>query len=132
MYSQEQETSNNNNYKNTLNEEIRIRREKKCNLSKILPIIFQQEIRKLKILSDETILQLKTQLINELNNDVNTFVSNYLNGEYRIELNDTNYTGLAMIKLKEDTNNSEYVYIGCLVKMGICSINQNFGQIQKK
>eukprot|EP01084_Bolivina_argentea_P136281 240028_1 len=77
-YLRKQQPINNNNQK--LNQEIRIKREKKSNLCKVLPVIFGQEVKKLKVLNDKTILQLKTQLIDELNNDVDTFLNNYLNG----------------------------------------------------
>eukprot|EP01084_Bolivina_argentea_P046842 86272_1 len=113
-------------------EESRIIRKKKSAISKVLPTIFAQEIKKLKKLNDKTVTQLKHGLEIEINNDINTFLENYLFREYEVEINEDNYIGSAMIKFKEDMEDKEYIYIACLVKIQKILINDNSNHIKKQ
>eukprot|EP01084_Bolivina_argentea_P004356 8292_1 len=113
------------------NEESRIKRERISNLCKILPAIFEQEIRKLPFLQENQKSELRNGLINEINNDIDTFLSNYLNGEYKVEINQNNYVGMVMIKFRKDQNDHEYIYIGCLVTFKKYKINDNVNKIKE-
>eukprot|EP01084_Bolivina_argentea_P004355 8291_1 len=130
-YSEIGEPQEEENLTSNYNEESRIKRERISNLCKILPAIFEQEIRKLPFLQENQKSELRNGLINEINNDIDTFLSNYLNGEYKVEINQNNYVGMVMIKFRKDQNDHEYIYIGCLVTFKKYKINDNVNKIKE-
>lgn len=118
--------------KQTYEEEKRVIRIPKNKLVNVLPLIFEQELKKLNYLKEDEISNLKNGLTAEINNDGNAFLENYLFREYKVDIEKNDYTGLCMIKFKEDTKNNDYLYIACLVRVQKYSINDDLNKMKEE
>ena len=102
-----------NNDRLILTSDKRVAKIKKDSLLEVLPTIIKQETGKLNINLNDLI-----KSNNDINDmDVDMFLNKYVNGSYKREIIKNNYIGMVLIKFNIDTNNDEYVWIYCKVKI---------------
>lgn len=103
--------------KKTIDEQKRIVRVNKKKIGLVIPKIYEQELQKLEVLSNDEINELTGELANSIAQDTEKFLKYYTERTRKIDINKPNYTGFLLMKFKDDPKNDDYLYSATIVKV---------------